>query len=161
MSTSQTTFLSKPVSGEAVLPETFAYLRGRAKRQAYDLVIREFKKSGISKTELARRLGKTLPEVSRMLGGPANWTIATVTDLLFAISGGVPRWDIEFPLDKPRRNATRPSWLSPSDTPLMKIASTTPASNTAAPQIFGTSAKQTVSVQKQMLGYGGQLASGQ
>jgi hypothetical protein len=122
MTTSQTSFLSKPIPGEPILPETFAYLRGRAKRKAYDLVIREFRKSGISKTELAKRLGKTLPEVSRMLGGPANWTIVTATDLLFAISGGVPKWDIEFPLDKPRRNDTRPSWLS-HDTAIMRQSS--------------------------------------
>jgi hypothetical protein len=160
MTTSRTTFLSKPVAGETVLPETFAYLRGRAKRQAYNLVVREFKKSGISKTELAKRLGKTLPEVSRMLGGPANWTIVTVTDLLFAISGGVPKWEIEFPLDKPRRNATRPSWLS-SDTQLMKIASTTPASNTAAPQILGVTIGKRNPVGQQIFGYGAQLAGGQ
>jgi hypothetical protein len=159
MSTSQTTFLSRPVPGEAVLPETFAYLRGRAKRKAYDLVIREFRKSGISKTELARRLGKTLPEVSRMLGGPANWTIATVTDLLFAISGGVPKWDIEFPLDKPRRNATRPPWLTESN--LVKIASSTPSSNTSPPQILGSGVPAEVRPQPRTLNYGARLASGQ
>lgn len=134
MTTSQTSFLSKPVPGEAVLPETFAYLRGRAKRKAYDLVMREFKKSGISKTELAKRLGKTLPEVSRMLGGPANWTIVTATDLLFAISGGVPKWDIEFPLDKPRRNDTRPSWLS-RDTPIMRQSSDLSQNANSAPVV--------------------------
>jgi hypothetical protein len=159
MTTSRTALLSKPIPGETIRPETLAYLRGRAKRKAYDLVMREFKKSGITKTELARRMGKTLPEVSRMLGGPANWTIVTVTDLLFAISGGVPKWEIDFPLDKPRRNATRPSWLSEPDTPLMKIASTSPASNTAAPQILGTAAKQ--APQQRMFGYGAQLTSGQ
>jgi hypothetical protein len=159
MTTSPTTFLSKPKHGETVRPETFAYLRGRAKRQAYNLVVREFKKSGISKTELAKRLGKTLPEVSRMLGGPANWTIVTVTDLLFAISGGVPRWEIDFFLDRPRRNATRPSWLAEPDSALMRIASSSPSSNTAAPQFFGTSSEP--KAPSRMFDYSAQLVSGQ
>lgn len=111
MPTSQTAFLSKPVSGERVSPETFAYMTARAKRQAYNFVIREFKSSGITKAELARRLGKGADRVSKILGGPSNWTIGTVAELLFAICGGEPTWGIAFPLDKPRRNQTRPTWL--------------------------------------------------
>jgi len=83
---------------------TFVYLRGRARQHAYNLVIKEFKESGISKAELARTLGKGADQVSRMLGGPGNWTIATHSDLLFAIRGGVPTYGIDYPLDKPPRN---------------------------------------------------------
>jgi hypothetical protein len=111
-------------------------MTARAKRRAYNLVIREFKKSGISKAELARRLGKGADRVSKMLAGPGNWTIATVSELLFAICGGEPKWDLAFPLDKAKRNDTRPEWLTP-DSPLMKIVSRTPESNTAPLQILG------------------------
>ena len=55
MSIFQTAFLSKPKDGERILPETLSYMRARAKRRAYDMVLREFKKSGIKKAELARR----------------------------------------------------------------------------------------------------------
>jgi hypothetical protein len=112
MTTSRTGLLSKPESGRRVAATAFAYMRARAKRRAYNLVIKEFKKSGITKAELARRLGKGAPEVSRMLGGPANWTIQTVADLLFAISGGEPTWDIAYPLDRPARNDTQPEWIA-------------------------------------------------
>jgi hypothetical protein len=130
MTTSRTTFLSDPIPGERVSPDTFHYWRARAKREAYDLVLGEFKKSGITKTELARRLGKTLPEVSRMLGGPANWTIATVSDLLFAITGGLPKWSMVMP-KRLRRNDNRPNWLHEPDTELMRIVKETPEANTA------------------------------
>lgn len=112
MSTSRTGLLFKPRPGERVPTTAFAYLRSRAKRHAYDLVMREFKRSGITKAELARRLGKSPAEVSRMLGGPANWTIQTVSDLLFAISAGEPTWGIAYPLDRPARNDTRPEWAT-------------------------------------------------
>ena len=106
--------LSKPKNGERILPETLAYMSARAKRRAYDLVIKTFKKSGLSKAELARRLGKGNDRVSRMLGGPGNWTIATVSDLLFAINSSEPQWDVSFPLERARRNDTRPGWLESS-----------------------------------------------
>jgi hypothetical protein len=131
MPTSRAIFLSKPANGEKVLPETFAYMTARAKRRAYNLVIREFKKSGISKAELARRLGKGADRVSRMLGGPGNWTIATVAELLFAICGAEPKWDLDFPLDKAKRNDTRPEWLNSPDTALMKVVKAPREANTA------------------------------
>jgi hypothetical protein len=107
MSTSPSTpntRLHKPTSGERVPPDTRDYLRARAKRHAYDLVMRELKKSGITRAELARRLGRGADRVSKMLGGPSNWTIITLSDLLFAINAGVPKYEIDYPLDKKPRN---------------------------------------------------------
>jgi hypothetical protein len=153
MPTSRATFLSKPVDGQKVLPETYAYMTARAKRRAYNLVIREFKKSGISKAELARRLGKGADRVSKMLAGPGNWTIATVAELLFAICGAEPEWDLSFPLDKAKRNNTRPEWLSSPDAPLMKIASSAPSSNTAPAQILNEMLEKPA-LDQQSLSYG-------
>lgn len=98
MTTYQTTFLSEPTDDKRILPETLAYMRSRAKRRAYDLVIKEFKKSGLTKAQLARRLGKGADRISKMLGGPNNWTIETVSDLLFAISAGEMAYRVEHPL---------------------------------------------------------------
>lgn len=146
MTTSQTHMLSKPENGKRILPETLAYMRARAKRRAYDLVIKAFKESGLSKAEVARRLGKGNDRVSRMLGGPGNWTIATVSDLLFAINAGEPKWEISFPLDRARRNDTKPEWLgkdlvseaisgayanSPANVPSTKFAKPMVAQNTS------------------------------
>lgn len=106
MTTSQTSILSKPVTGQQVSEEALAYMRARAKRHAYDLVMAEFKKSGITKAELARRLfgDKGADRVSRMLGGPGNWTIKTLSDLLWAISAAEPTYSVAYPLDKLAKN---------------------------------------------------------
>lgn len=149
MSTSPTSFLSKPKDGERILPETLGYMRARAKRRAYDMVIKEFKKSGIKKAELARRLGIGADRVSKMLGGPGNWTISTVADLLFAICAGQPKWELEIAFEKAKRNDTRPSWLSP-DTPLMKAVSIAPASNAVSLQILGIPVQGPNSDQKEI-----------
>src|SRR6187551_1873663 len=100
----QNTAMHKPVPGERVPADTRDYFRSRAKRQAYDLVMRELGAGNISRAELARRLGKGPDRISKMLAGPANWTIITLADLLFAIKGGVPKYGIDYPLDKTPRN---------------------------------------------------------
>ena len=145
MSTSQTSFLSKPTTDKKIELEALAYMRSRAKRRAYNLVIKEFKKSGISKAELARRLGKGADRVSRMLGGPGNWTIATVSDLLFAISASEPSWDLAYPLDRPVRNDKRPHWLDdqPAKGPLLTKASSGEPDANSAPSLVVLSNLQT------------------
>src|SRR6476620_8103448 len=117
MPTSRTTMLSKPTGAEPIKATTFGYLRARTKRRAYDLVIREFKKSGLTQADLARRLGKPhrTDQISKLLSGPGNWTLDTVADLLFAISGGTPKFDVEYPLDKPKRNYLGKSDLRVAD----------------------------------------------
>jgi hypothetical protein len=111
MPTSQTTLLSKP-SGDKTVPfHTYSYFRARAKRGAYEVAIREFQKSKLTKATLARRLGKGADRVSKMLAGPGNWTIDTLADLLFAISGGVPTFGVSYPLERPPRNYRQPDWL--------------------------------------------------
>jgi hypothetical protein len=90
--------------GEKVPLGTLGYFRARNKRHAYDLVVREFKRSGISQAELARRLGKGTDRVCKLIGGPGNWTLDTVSDLLFAIGAAEPVYGLSYPLDKPTRN---------------------------------------------------------
>ena len=105
MPTSRATFtLSKPLGESRVPLSTFGYFRARNKRRAYDLVMKEFRRSGLSQATLARRLGKGTDRVCRMLGGPGNWTLDTMSDLLFAISGSEPVYSLQTPLDKPARN---------------------------------------------------------
>ena len=103
--------LRNPMPGERVPIGTFGYFQGRNKRHAYDIVMDEFEQSGLSQAELARRLGKGTDQVCRMLAGPGNWTLDTFSDLLFAISGAAPVYSRDYPLNRPKRNQTGPTWL--------------------------------------------------
>jgi hypothetical protein len=98
MTTSRTSALSKPTGSGKISVGTLGYVRARNRQRAYDLVVRELKKSGITQSELARRLGKGQDAVSRLLSRPGNWELDTLSDLLFAISGSVPRFSADDPL---------------------------------------------------------------
>jgi hypothetical protein len=91
------------------------YMRGRNRRRFFSLVHRELEKSGISRLELSNRMGRGMDRVSHLLAAPGNWTLDTLQDLLFSISGAEPKDEVEYPLDRPARNSTRPEWLSEPD----------------------------------------------
>lgn len=98
MSTSPTTHLSEPVGADKISQGTLGYICMRNRQRQYDLVIREFKKSGISQKELADRLGSTPDVISRLLARPGNWESDTFAKLMFGISGAVPAYQATYPL---------------------------------------------------------------
>ena len=108
MSTSPRTFaLSRPADATPIPDPSLAYLRTRNRLRIFELVQKAFDRSGLTKAALAARLKKDGGQLNRLLGAPGNWTLDTVSDLLFAICGGVPQYSIAYPLDRPARNATR------------------------------------------------------
>jgi hypothetical protein len=107
----KTTSMFKPNANEKVPDWTLAFFRQRNKNRIHDLVIKSMKKFGISQAELARRLGRRPDVVCRWIGAPGNWTLDTVSDLLFAISGLEVAYEVGSPLDGPTRNFESPDWL--------------------------------------------------
>jgi transcriptional regulator with XRE-family HTH domain len=97
MTTSQSAILSEPTGSTKISAGTLGYIRGRHRQRQFDLVIREFKQSGISQRELADRLGKAPEVVSRLLARPQNWESDTFSDLLFAVSGAVAAYRADHP----------------------------------------------------------------
>ncbi|MEI4473593.1 hypothetical protein [Frigidibacter sp. MR17.24] len=70
-----------------------------------------FLESGVSQKVIAARLRKSASQVSRLLGGPGNWTIDMAAHLLYAINGndiGVSETD---PSSGPVSNFSTPEWL--------------------------------------------------
>jgi hypothetical protein len=122
MTISRTSSLSKPEGDNPIPLGTLAYFRARTKQRMYNLVLKELKQSGISKAVLARRLRKTPAQISRIFGGPGNWTLDTGSDLLFAIGGGELDPTIAYPLDKPVRNYSAPEWMTDSQNKIINAA---------------------------------------
>jgi hypothetical protein len=100
MNTSQASWLTKPEGDEKISIGVFGYINARIRQRAYDLVIREFRKSGITQAQLCRRWGKTADYVSRFLSRPGNWEINTYTEALFAISGAIPVYNVAYAPEK-------------------------------------------------------------
>lgn len=125
-------FLSRPVGSCGVPSDTLAYFRERQRNRIYDSVLREFLRSKISKADLARRMGKRPEVVTRLLGAPGNWTLDTVSDLMFAISGSEFEFRVVYPLSAPPRNDTAPDWL-------IGAASSTQSANVAGSAVGAVS----------------------
>jgi len=104
--------LSKPTKNERIPPSNLGYFRARNKNRVYEIVITEFENSGLTQAELAIRLGKGRDRVCRLLGAPGNWTLDTVSDLLFAISGAELDYSISKPFETAQRNQRTPEWLT-------------------------------------------------
>lgn len=100
MSTSQTTELCEPLGTAKISTGTLAYVCARHRQRQYDLVIKQFKKSGMTQADLARRLGKSPEVISRLLARPGNWESDTFSELLFGISGGVASYRVDYPFGR-------------------------------------------------------------
>lgn len=114
MTTSRTSFLSEILSGDPIPLGKLAYFQERFKNRLYDAVVSEFlrqeRESGLTRAEIARRIGKKPEQLTRWLGAPGNWTLATVSDLLLAM-GCEPEISISRLDDQPPRNFIKPGWL--------------------------------------------------
>ena len=106
MNTSQKTLVeSEPFSmGE------MAYFQARLKNRLHQLVLREFEKSGLSRAELARRIRKDPPQITRWFNAPGNLRLETLSDLLLGINY-VELNDETVSLRRPPRNFDSPDWL--------------------------------------------------
>lgn len=116
MITSRKTFtLSKPKGDDPIPLGVLGFLRANNKYDVYELVLKEFQRSGLTQAQLGRRIRKNPDRVCKILGGPGNWTLDTVSDLLFAIGGGVAKYSMSYPLDEAARNFSTDDILSLKD----------------------------------------------
>lgn len=91
MNTSAANIILSEIESKCPSPGTRAYFQARLRARLYDLVMTKFRREvterGLTKAVLGRRIGKRPEVVTRLLGGPGNWTLDTLSDLLLGISG--------------------------------------------------------------------------
>jgi hypothetical protein len=74
----------KPIS-----PRELFYHRERLRNRVFDCVLKALAErvrlGQTNKATIAKRLGKDPAQVNRWLGGPSNWTIDTISDLMLSL----------------------------------------------------------------------------
>jgi hypothetical protein len=100
---------------------TRAFFRARLRNRLYNLVLTKFEErkasEGLTRAQLARRMGKKPEVVTRLLGAPGNWGLDTVSDLLLAIAGEELDGSSSDPEKRPPMNSRSADWDSTTSKP--------------------------------------------
>lgn len=115
MTISQMPFLPDIASDDAIPHGRLAYLQERTRNQLFELILTKFieaEAGGLTKAKLARRIHRSPEVITRLLGSPGNWTVSTISDLLAGIADEELAPNSVKIMGHPRRNHTKPDWLS-------------------------------------------------
>src|SRR5260370_42060838 len=85
-----------------------AYFRERQRNRIHELVLQEFLRSGLTKTQLAQRMGRSPARITKWLAAPGTWELDTVSDFLLAIRGAELEPSLGYPFEQATRNYTQP-----------------------------------------------------
>src|SRR5438270_926046 len=81
--------ISAVLDNERLEPYHLGYFQARMRNRIHDLVLSSFleaaEQKGVTKADIARRLGKKPEQITRWLAAPGNWTFNTASNLLLAL----------------------------------------------------------------------------
>lgn len=93
-------------------PRERFYFRQRYRNRVYNALLsfieKEIELTGVSRKEIAKKLGKDPSQISRLLSGSSNLTLDTVSDLLYALDAEAEPPQIRRFADKPQPNYVNP-----------------------------------------------------
>lgn len=108
MSSFQTSLQTELNSAEPVSLATREYFRARLRNRLYDFIVRKYAdKQRVGKTsqrDLAKRIRRRPEVINRLLAGPGNWTLDTVSDLLLGIGSEELDMSSSSVVNRPPRN---------------------------------------------------------
>lgn len=104
--------LSEPHGNEPIDRFTLSYMSGLARDRIHQMILAAFANSGMSKADLAKRLGMDKSRVSRILNTSSNITAETLGAVMFAIDGSCPKVTQHWPLKENQQNFLEPVWLA-------------------------------------------------
>ena len=100
---------TKIFDSERIPVGTLAYFQQRLKNRIHEELVDQFIEArdgrGLTKAELARKLGKKPEQITRWLSVPSNLRLETISDLLLAIGALEPVVECQSAISKPKSNS--------------------------------------------------------
>ncbi len=151
-----TSFLFEITERKPIPLNKLAYFQARLRYNLYDFIVSKFKEmekeQGLTKAELARRIGCKPEQITRRLGAPGNWTLDTISDLLIGIAGEELEPKSNSILGGAKRNVDEKSWRETSEniqTPKTQLIDNRKSVQQANNNIVGLSASNCSNISSQ------------
>jgi transcriptional regulator with XRE-family HTH domain len=110
--------------------------RNRVFAKLVTWITEQAQKQQLTKKDIAERIRKDPGLISRLLGGPSNLTLDTISDLLLAFDAEAEPPEIMLFKDKPTPNFVHPLMARALHIPAPKTAARAQATNTGEKTVF-------------------------